>query len=542
MTQDPSELLAHTGEIRRLARHLIGDATLADDLTQDTLLAALQGRPAEGVPTYRWLAAVVRNLARQQRRSDARRREREAAAGALPGGSGQGALERLEAHRAVVDAVASLHEPYRSVVVLRYFDGLAPRAIAAREGVPVRTVHTRLHRALGLLRARLGRTGGHAPGAWLPLLLLPPAGASGGLLGTTGVALMMNAKTKLAAGALMLAGLVSVGVSVLRSAEPDVVAALDAPAPVVLEPPEQPAPAPAPAAPPLREQRRAEVALEPEPVPPEPAPAEVLAALRGRVIDLLGTPVAGVKVVHEHRGGRLSEVIHSAPDGTFEFAVKAPEGTVRPADELWTAVLEPVLWDTAPWGGPDEAGRNVLVVAPALSITGEVVDESGAPLPGAELEVNAPTHVRMRLPIVLDGSTARSFFATADEAGHFELDAAAIPGAMIRTWRPGHEDDLRALPDRSTFDLRIVLGNSGDRRTHLRGRVVDATGLGIEDARVALAFTHTRTTAGGGFVLAVNERDEAGTLSALKAGQLPAAIERSGESNAAPGAWPDPPP
>ena len=46
---------------------------------------------------------------------------------------------------------------------------------------------------------------------------------------------MMNAKTKLLAGTLVLAGLVTVGVTVLRSAEPDVVAAAtDATVPAVL--------------------------------------------------------------------------------------------------------------------------------------------------------------------------------------------------------------------------------------------------------------------------------------------------------------------
>jgi len=169
-----------------------------------------------------------------------------------------------------------------------------------------------------------------------------------------------------------------------------------------------------------------------------------------------------------------------------------------------------------------------------------VVDETGAALPGAQLEVYAPYHLRARLPLVLDGATRRSFLTTADEAGRFVLEAAALPGATVHTWQAGFADDFRALPEADTYDLRIVMRGSQDRRTHLSGRVVDEQGLGVEDARVALGYQHTRTTADGRFVLGVNESDPDGTLSALKAGQLPARIERAGASNADPKAWPDP--
>ena len=57
-------------------------------------------------------------------------------------------VARLETQRRVVDAVMALDEPYRTVVVYRYFDDLPPKEIAARLGVPVGTVKTRLKRAL----------------------------------------------------------------------------------------------------------------------------------------------------------------------------------------------------------------------------------------------------------------------------------------------------------------------------------------------------------------------------------------------------------
>src|SRR5439155_19684950 len=103
---------------------------------------------------------------------------------------------RAETVRAVGEAVASLPEPLRAVVLLRHYDALPPREIAARLGVPVETVYARLKRAHQRLRERLD---GHAtpigrrwPTTMLAFLLsragrdAAPAGASGA--GTVAVA------------------------------------------------------------------------------------------------------------------------------------------------------------------------------------------------------------------------------------------------------------------------------------------------------------------------------------------------------------------
>src|SRR5439155_7912608 len=83
----PDSVLGELEGLRALARSLVyGDAD-ADDLLQDTAVAALQHPPADTGqrPVRSWLAAVLRNRWRMDRRSAARRRAREqAAALALP--------------------------------------------------------------------------------------------------------------------------------------------------------------------------------------------------------------------------------------------------------------------------------------------------------------------------------------------------------------------------------------------------------------------------------------------------------------------------
>src|SRR5688572_11567831 len=156
----PDHLFAHAGFIRRIARALVRDEHAADDVVQETWAAALASPPHRGGPLGPWLATLTRNLARQLWRRDQRRSERERAAArdeALP--SAASLAEREESLRAVVEAVLALAEPYRSTVIQRFYEDLPPRAIAARNGVPVETVHTRLRRALAQLRETLGAQG-----------------------------------------------------------------------------------------------------------------------------------------------------------------------------------------------------------------------------------------------------------------------------------------------------------------------------------------------------------------------------------------------
>lgn len=63
--------------------------------------------------------------------------------------------DRLESHREVFDALTRIDPDRRAVVVMRIVAGLTPDETAAALGVPVGTVHSRLHRGLADLRAAL---------------------------------------------------------------------------------------------------------------------------------------------------------------------------------------------------------------------------------------------------------------------------------------------------------------------------------------------------------------------------------------------------
>jgi len=237
---EPETLLAHSEWVRRLARRMLEDESLAEDVVQETWVATL-ARPTRGVDDLgAWMSGVARNLARRSLRARVRRRDREERVEPMPPPpTPEEILEQERVRKRVVDAVLALHEPYRTAVILRYWQDLAPAEIARRLGVPAATVRTRLKRALDTMRERLGARGPGsearalrsglamlamssapmAPTTPMPLSLLAAARAAGGLF--------MSAKTILSLFAIAVAlALVWLGTHDFGAAGPEPASAL----------------------------------------------------------------------------------------------------------------------------------------------------------------------------------------------------------------------------------------------------------------------------------------------------------------------------
>src|SRR5690606_2849024 len=161
---------------------------------QQTWLHALEQGTAcrqDIVHPRSWLRRVVRNVAANLRRGERRRLDREhrvAAIDRVP--SSAELMEREERRRALVAAIDRLPPSSRTVILLRYFEGLPPRRIAAELDLPVETVWTRLRRGLALLRQRLDADVGGDLRAWLAPLTTSGLPWNAGLeaAGTGGVA------------------------------------------------------------------------------------------------------------------------------------------------------------------------------------------------------------------------------------------------------------------------------------------------------------------------------------------------------------------
>jgi RNA polymerase sigma-70 factor (ECF subfamily) len=173
------ELTAEMAWIRRLAFALVRDDATADDVAQETWLAAADHTPEDG-PKRPWLRRVVLNVVRMRGRGAKRRdkHERDAGYSDAQAPSPDELVERVEIQRIVSGEVLALAEPYRSTVLMHFVDELSCADIARRLGIPDGTVRRRLKVALDHLRARLRERDDKRLALLAPLLIPRPSHAA----------------------------------------------------------------------------------------------------------------------------------------------------------------------------------------------------------------------------------------------------------------------------------------------------------------------------------------------------------------------------
>ncbi len=183
--QDPDRSLlrgierGETAALEALARHyaapiyrylvrLCGDATLAEDLSQEVAVQMWRALPGRNFPNARALNSWVYTVATNAYRMHARRKR----AAEIPWDSeldlptGEESdpsysAERQDLARRVRAAVASLPEAERQALMLKAFGDLKYQDIAQATGEPVGTVKWRISRAYERLR-RILQPGGQA--------------------------------------------------------------------------------------------------------------------------------------------------------------------------------------------------------------------------------------------------------------------------------------------------------------------------------------------------------------------------------------------
>jgi len=163
----------HYDRLFRAARFMCGDLSAAEDLVQDTFLAAAKSlKNFEGRSSvYTWLYGILLNKFRHWlRRKDATTVSLHLSGsedgGAAPADSlasqhpGPDQLaEREEMAHLVRDVIDTLSEGHRSVVTLRYIEGLSYEEISRALDCPIGTVKSRIHYALLRIGEKLAEEG-----------------------------------------------------------------------------------------------------------------------------------------------------------------------------------------------------------------------------------------------------------------------------------------------------------------------------------------------------------------------------------------------
>ena len=144
---------AHAGVVRAYAVRRARSDAIADDVVSDVFLVVwrrLDDVPDRPVP---WLLAIARRVLANRRRSE----RRAAALSDRLANLRRPASAASETGDRLLDALASLPEPDRELLMLVAWEGLEPREIAQLLGARPGTVAVRLHRARRRLAAALAR-------------------------------------------------------------------------------------------------------------------------------------------------------------------------------------------------------------------------------------------------------------------------------------------------------------------------------------------------------------------------------------------------
>jgi RNA polymerase sigma factor (sigma-70 family) len=502
------QLLADHRWVGRLARRLVGDRDEADDVVQETWLAAVRHPPTAGAPARPWLATVARNAAATLALARRRRQAREAQA-ELPrdaGESPEDLVARFQVQRLLAALVDGLAEPFRQTLLLRYYAGHSAADIAAMLGVPAGTVRWRLKRALDVLRARLDEQHGGSRVRWVaafapvarvmdrpgPDLTTSTRSPGGQRLDRSRTPALPRGSLPAAMVAVATMGLV---VTALRpQGEPRGTS----PGPSQVPQPGSSAGRPfAPLLDGLGPGWRA-------------GPAAAGSVLHGRIVDPTGKPVAGatVKVYRQPSVLRPDEAaepsapqqVLTGPDGLFGLSGLRPGYHNLIASAPGFAVGGRMSVDMAAPGPPPWI--EIVLRAGGVVLAGRVLDAGGGPIPGATVRVDStgqpPGEARGNAPwinghtITTDGEGSYQVRLAPSDYNIYVRASGYAPAWFSVGLRADQTRDVRLEPGGSVSGRVVTVG---DGQPVAGAEVFSIPVDGVAEQPAARRRGRTKTTA-----------------------------------------------
>ncbi len=451
MNVEAETLLVHAGFVRAIARRLLRDPELAEDVVQDTWVTALRRPPRQSGNVRGWLGTVARHLALRRRQREAQRPDRERRAARPEANTAQG-IDEVELTRRIAGAVLALDEPYKTVILQRFYRDWTPSRIARETGTPVNTVKTRLRRALATLREQLDQKADGRRCLWVPALA-SLAGA------TAGAAFLTAKKLLLAAVVLAAAG---VGTVAWQRSSTERNAPVNRQARHVPAPPKTKTEA----SPPSK--------TAPQKKNTVPVPPATPFAYEGKVVDENGRGIAGARVEMLYVGKQMGtgggmellvlagrekrlgrSFTTSGSDGTFLFGRQSVQ---------WAAVFRASREGYAPGATASPARPCTIVLHRRLPVR-VVVTAQGQPVAGARVALT-PSAERLPLRQILFETTtdAEGIVGLPLIDGRLQLEVDPIEATLGSVHRPV---TLTAgvlpieLPPQSTRRVRLVDASTG---------------------------------------------------------------------------------
>ena len=501
-------------KLRGLARQLVGDAHLAEDVVQDAWSLYLRQERGSIDKPEAWLRRTIGKLAHTYRRSRARRRAREEKA-ARPQGvaSGQEAVDRASTFDLLQREIAALPDPYGEVLRLHYVDQLSWQEVATRLKRPSNTIRTQHRRGLELMRERLDRRCDGDRSAWSTALVLALVGAGDGVAPAAESAATeavlsstVGALRRSMAVLVVILGVATVGWFLFSDTRP-----LEAKDGAALAAGRDEGELSAPA-----HQGAERTPVAPAPVEeaqrdiPETETSEDPGRIDLVVSDVEGRPLQGA-AVRVMRDGQATEV--GTTDAAGRLAVELEEadrgGSGRTGfaqRASLTVALDGYVQSSTyhvPYGQVSEL--PVTLFAPAGSAAGRVVDEDGNPLENALVQFawrrSQETPPSSGLIVTPDFASART-----DADGNVAIGSLPPGRILVHVSCPGWADSVTfasvtADEEVARFGMQLRKGLT------LHGRATDEDGAPLVGARVWYAMVTrgyeyvTETDADGRFAL-----------------------------------------
>lgn len=493
----------HAGLVYAAAHRVLRDPTDAEDVSQECFITLARSKSLPERHLGAWLYTVAVNRAKDHIRGAARRRKREELHGAALPGAVEANWDDTLAH--VDEAIASLDDELRQVIIAHFLEAKSQGEIADTTGVSRQTVNARVKRGVEAIREHLAKKGITATTASLTALLgtqmveaapaalvaaLGKVALSGGVMAAGGGMLAKMAgllTTKVAAGLVAL--LVSLfAFDVFHRAD------------------ESLAQGDNPVAKPVAGEATVQLAQS---VPEQSTGvSEVQASLTssdlgndgglgGIVLDANGQPTQDTVYVSamadrdwnsrsdwntpESQRYLETHVYREveAVKGVFEIPAfpQHTVGTIQARDDVGDRISESVRFDTA-----SESARSItLRLQHYGSISGTLVDNLGSPIPRATVDSGG-------------GS------AVVDDNGNFHIDKVP-PGRYTLTAGENNHDDIWV--SYGTVSEEVTVGD-GEQVTgvlltcvcapsRIAGRVVDESGHGVPDLPLQLTSVPGQT-------------------------------------------------
>lgn len=186
------------------------------------------------------------------------------------------------------------------------------------------------------------------------------------------------------------------------------------------------------------------------------AELEATRVVTGRVVDMQGTPVAGVTVKRagEDRSAESDAV------GRFRLTIggdpalfDATRNAIVADDEDWATVFE------SSWFDGKERDEHLVVVAPAIELAGVVENTVGENPANGSVSIDGTWDIGSRFPLPLDGNRVAEYRVSIEEGGAFRFERVpSLPGETslsLSASSAGFEGGSIDLPTETRTDLVI---------------------------------------------------------------------------------------